>query len=179
MAFNGLRSLVVIGAALLVSAGAAWGQLGAPFSGTLEPIADGDGTSGTGFLYSVLDYYPEGPKLMVNGTFDGMSSAAAVAHWGDRIFLLTAVPLGVSDDEVHQYRGALPERDVHQYLVLAIDRRDGRIVWERVAGERQPHEATHATSGTYASKLRHHRQRRHSLVARSRHPLRVFAAPVR
>ena len=81
----------------------------------------------------------------------GGSSAATVAHWGDRIFLLTAVPLGVSDDEVHQYRGALPERDVHQYLVLAIDRRDGRIVWERVAGERQPHEPTHASSGTYAS----------------------------
>ena len=80
MAFNGLRLLVVIGAALLVSAGAAWGQLGAPFSGTLEPIADGDGTTGTGFLYSVLDYYPEGPKLMVNGTFDDMSSPATVAH---------------------------------------------------------------------------------------------------
>ena len=58
----------------------------------------------------------------------GGSSAAAVAHWGDRIFLLTAVPLGVSDDEVHQYRGALPERDVHQYLVLAIDRRDGTTI---------------------------------------------------
>ncbi len=80
----------------------------------------------------------------------GLGAATPVV-WGDRIFLLTAVPLGVSDDEVHQYRGALPERDVHQYLVLAIDRRDGRIVWERVAGERQPHEATHASSGTYAS----------------------------
>ena len=28
----------------------------------------------------MLDYYPEGPKLMVNGTFDGMSSPATVAH---------------------------------------------------------------------------------------------------
>ena len=80
MAFTGLRLLVVIGAALLVSAGAAWGQLGAPFSGTLEPVDGGEGATGTGFLYSVLDYYPEGPKLMVNGTFDGMSSSATAAH---------------------------------------------------------------------------------------------------
>ena len=80
MAFTGLRLLVVIGAALLLSAGAAWGQLGAPFSGTLEPVDGSDGATGTGFLYSVLDYYPEGPKLMVNGTFDGMRSPATVAH---------------------------------------------------------------------------------------------------
>ena len=80
MASTGLRLLVVIGAALLVTAGTAWGQLGAPFSGTLEPVEGSDGATGTGFLYSVLDYYPEGPKLMVNGTFDGMSSPATVAH---------------------------------------------------------------------------------------------------
>ena len=80
MASTGLRLLAGIGAALLVTAGTAWGQLGAPFSGTLEPVDGSDGATGTGFLYSVLDYYPEGPKLMVNGTFDGMSSPATVAH---------------------------------------------------------------------------------------------------
>lgn len=78
------RSLVVLVATLLMSAGVSFGQLGAPFSGTLEPITDDQGESaagtGTGFLYSVLDYYPEGPKLMVNGTFEGMSSPATVAH---------------------------------------------------------------------------------------------------
>ena len=62
------------------------------------------------------------------------------------------MPRSVSEPGQRLLDGAaLPERDVHQYLVLAIDRRDGRIVWERVAGERQPHEATHASSGTYAS----------------------------
>ena len=84
MTVTGLRLLVVVGSALLVSAGAAWGQLGAPFSGALEPIADGDGAAaaetGSGLLYSVLDYYPEGPKLMVNGTFEGLASAATVAR---------------------------------------------------------------------------------------------------
>ena len=80
MARTGLRLVMVIGAALLVSAGAAWGQLGAPFDGMLEPVEGSDGATGSGILYSVLDYYPEGPKLMVNGTFDGMRSAATVAH---------------------------------------------------------------------------------------------------
>jgi len=80
----------------------------------------------------------------------GLGAATPVV-WGDRIFLLSAVPIGVSKEESHEYRGALPERDVHRYVVVAIDRHDGNIVWERVAGEQTPHEATHATAGTYAS----------------------------
>ena len=78
------RLFAVIVATLAVSTGAARAQLGAPFSGTLKPIVDNQkhpqDSTGTGFLYSVLDYYPEGPKLMVNGTFEGMSSAAISAH---------------------------------------------------------------------------------------------------
>ena len=80
MAMHRVRSLVVIVVTLLVTTAVAFGQLGAPFSGTLEPVSEADEAAGTGFLYSVLDYYPEGPKLMVNGTFEGMTSAATVAH---------------------------------------------------------------------------------------------------
>jgi len=35
--------------------------------------------------------------------------------------------------------------------VLAIDRRDGRVIWERTAREVLPHEGTHADNGTWAS----------------------------
>ena len=80
----------------------------------------------------------------------GLGAATPVV-WGDRLYLLTALPVGLSAEEQHEYRGALPVRDVHLYVVVAVDRRDGRILWERVASERQPHEATHATTGTYAS----------------------------
>lgn len=80
MAVHHTRMLVVIVGTMLAMTGTAHGQLGAPFSGTLEPMADASAAAGTGFLYSVLDYYPEGPKLMVNGTFEGMASAATVAH---------------------------------------------------------------------------------------------------
>ena len=80
----------------------------------------------------------------------GLGASTPVV-WGDSVFLLTAVPLGVSAEEQHEYRGALPQRDVHQYVVLAYDRHDGSLLWQRVAGERQPHEATHPSAGTYAS----------------------------
>ena len=75
VAINRTITLVVLGIMLFASAGVARAQLGSPFSGTLEPVADDRGAaptaSGTGFLYSVMDYYPQGPKMMVNGTFDG------------------------------------------------------------------------------------------------------------
>ena len=37
-----------------------------------------------------------------------------------------------------------------QFVVLALDRRDGSVVWERVTGEAVPHEGRHET-GTWAS----------------------------
>ncbi len=84
MAINRTLTLVVLGIMLFASSGVARAQLGSPFSGTLEPVADDQeaapSASGTGVLYSVMDYYPEGPKMMVNGTFDGMDSPAPVAH---------------------------------------------------------------------------------------------------
>jgi outer membrane protein assembly factor BamB len=34
---------------------------------------------------------------------------------------------------------------------MALDRRDGRVVWQRVAKEEAPHEASHQDNGTWAS----------------------------
>jgi len=80
----------------------------------------------------------------------GRGSASPVV-WGDRIYLLTAVPAGVAGPAQHQPRGALPQRGVHQFKVLAIDRLTGKTVWERVAREEEPHEAAHQDNGTWAS----------------------------
>jgi outer membrane protein assembly factor BamB len=62
--------------------------------------------------------------------------------WGERVFLLTAVPLAGA--------GA-PEKTPHKYVVMALDRRDGRVAWEHVAREEAPHEGTHQEHGTWAS----------------------------
>jgi outer membrane protein assembly factor BamB len=80
----------------------------------------------------------------------GRGSASPVV-WGNRVFVLTAVPAGVTGVAQHEPRGALPQRGLHQYKVLAIDRQTGKTVWERVAREEEPHEAAHQDNGTWAS----------------------------
>jgi outer membrane protein assembly factor BamB len=80
----------------------------------------------------------------------GRGSASPVI-WGDRIFLLTALPTGLPSDEAHKPRGGMSPRTTHQYRVLAINRADGKIVWERTAREEVPHEASHQDNGTWAS----------------------------
>lgn len=80
----------------------------------------------------------------------GRGSSSPVV-WGDRIFLLTAVPVGVPDEETHQPRGGMSPRIPHRYQVLAINRADGSVIWERTAREEVPHEASHQDNGTWAS----------------------------
>jgi outer membrane protein assembly factor BamB len=80
----------------------------------------------------------------------GRGSASPVI-WGDRIFLLTAVPAGVAGAEAHKPLGGVTPRVAHQYKVLAINRADGKIVWERAARQEAPHEASHQDNGTWAS----------------------------
>jgi outer membrane protein assembly factor BamB len=80
----------------------------------------------------------------------GRGSASPVV-WGDTVFILTAVPIGVTGDAQHAPRGGLPTRDRHRFVVMAIDRKTGKTAWERVAREQQPHEASHTDNGTWAS----------------------------
>ena len=77
--------------------------------------------------------------------------AASPVVWGDRVYLLTAVPIGLSREEAHAARGGIEPRHLYRFLTLAIDRRDGHVVWERVATEERPHESTHPINGTWAS----------------------------
>jgi hypothetical protein len=76
----------------------------------------------------------------------GRGSASPIV-WGDRIFVLSAVPIGVAGAAAHAPRGGLEPRDRHRFIVLAIDRRTGKTVWERVAREQQPHESNHQDNG--------------------------------
>src|SRR4030095_13504113 len=80
----------------------------------------------------------------------GRGSASPVV-WGDRIFLLTAIPVGVEGAAAHAPRGALRPRGMHRYVIMAINRRDGSIIWQRTVREEEPHEASHGENGTWAS----------------------------
>jgi outer membrane protein assembly factor BamB len=78
----------------------------------------------------------------------GRGSASPVI-WGERAYVLTAVPAGMPLDASHAPRGGAPT--VHKFMVMAIDRKTGKVAWERVAREEAPHETAHPDNGTWAS----------------------------
>ena len=61
----------------------------------------------------------------------GRGSASPVV-WGDHVFVLTAIPAGTGETSGSD--------DVHRFVILAFDRHDGRVVWERTATTQPPHE---------------------------------------
>ena len=80
----------------------------------------------------------------------GRGNASPVV-WNDRIFLTTAVPAGVEGPAQHEPRGGLRPRGMHRFVVLSINRSDGKILWERTVREQEPHEAGHTDNSTWAS----------------------------
>lgn len=74
--------------------------------------------------------------------------------WGDRIFLTTAIPVG--EPFAPRYSNApgahdnVPVTQRHRFVVLAISRETGEILWERTLKEAIPHEGGHYT-GSLAS----------------------------
>lgn len=77
--------------------------------------------------------------------------AASPVVWGDRVYLLTAVPVGLPREETHDARGGIEPRHIYRFMTMALDRRTGRVVWERASTEEKPHESTHPINGTWAS----------------------------
>jgi len=74
--------------------------------------------------------------------------------WGERIFLTTAIPYGdpiaVTRPEDHgAHDNAPPSRNL-RFVVLAVHRKSGEILWQRTVHDGPPHEATHVT-GSWAS----------------------------
>jgi outer membrane protein assembly factor BamB len=70
--------------------------------------------------------------------------------WGDRVFLLSAVPAVANGETSHEPRGG-GARVPHKFVVMALDRRTGKTVWQRTAYEHTPHEGSHPQWGTWSS----------------------------
>ncbi|MBI2924510.1 MAG: PQQ-like beta-propeller repeat protein [Verrucomicrobia bacterium] len=68
---------------------------------------------------------------------------------GDRVFLLAAAPVGEAQkpvfDSAPGVHDSVPVTHRHQYLVLAVSRSDGRVLWRKVVREEWPHEGGHET----------------------------------
>lgn len=74
--------------------------------------------------------------------------------WGDRVFLTTAVPYGEAepprDDHAHGAHDNMAPGQRMKFVVLALRRLDGDVLWQRTVRDARPHEGTHIT-GSWAS----------------------------
>ncbi len=74
--------------------------------------------------------------------------------WGDRIFLTTAIPYGEKLPPKHSTapgtHDGVPVTQRHEFAVLAVDRRSGKILWQKTVYKKLPHEGGHIT-GSLAS----------------------------
>jgi outer membrane protein assembly factor BamB len=72
----------------------------------------------------------------------------------DRVFLMAAVPVGEAQKPVYDtapgVHDSVPVTHRHQFVVLAVNRRDGSILWKKSVREEFPHEGGH-TTGSLAS----------------------------
>src|SRR5262245_16075492 len=70
--------------------------------------------------------------------------------WGERIFLTTAIPHGEPVKPRYPPRpGAhdnLSLTQQHEFAVLAVNRRDGKILWQQTVHKELPHEAGHVSA---------------------------------
>ena len=79
--------------------------------------------------------------------------------WGDQIFITTTISLDkkLSDEELAKFKtgGAswmqprLPEY-LQQFVVYSINRKNGKIIWQKAVREQFPHEGSH-NDGSWAS----------------------------
>lgn len=82
----------------------------------------------------------------------GLAHSSPVA-WGDRLFLTTAVssnPGATFKRGLYGAGTASDDLSPHKWMLLALDRRTGKVLWERTAYEGVPKEKRHIKS-TYAN----------------------------
>lgn len=76
--------------------------------------------------------------------------------WGDRIFLTTAIPVAAenaapdSGGRGGPGGGAGAGRQ-HQFVVICLDRKTGKTLWQKTARTAIPHEGYHRNYGSFAS----------------------------
>ncbi|RPI73903.1 MAG: hypothetical protein EHM42_15905, partial [Planctomycetaceae bacterium] len=83
---------------------------------------------------------------------DGRGSATPIV-WGDQVFVTTAIDTGRKAEEKDlpspdprfgNKRTAAPDT-WHRFVVSALDRKTGKLLWERTCAEMVPHEGHHQT----------------------------------
>lgn len=86
----------------------------------------------------------EGKNIRWKAKIPGMGHATPIV-WGDRIFVQTAVQTEKIIEGVEADRRSAPPY-VYQYKVMALDRNNGKLIWEKTVRETHPHEGMHQTA---------------------------------
>src|SRR5437867_9896285 len=130
-------SIALLLATAALAADANWPQ----FRG---PAAGGIGTGSPPLEWSV----ESGKNILWKTEIPGLAHSSPIV-WGDRIFLTSAVPAsGQASLKVGLYGDIAPVKDEgeHTFIVYCIDRKSGRILWQRTALSGQPKIKRHPKS---------------------------------
>ena len=97
--------------------------------------------------------WSEGKNVRWKTALPGKGHSTPVV-WGNRIFVTAAIPYGDPvagghEDSPGAHHNLPPSRH-QEFIVVALDRRDGSILWKRSVRRARPHESMHET-GSWAS----------------------------
>jgi outer membrane protein assembly factor BamB len=93
-----------------------------------------------------------GENILWRTPIPGLAHSSPVV-WGPLVFVTTAVssdPKATFKPGLYGDGDASEDRSRHRWMIIALDKRSGRIRWQRVASEGQPRNKRHIKS-TYAS----------------------------
>ncbi len=93
-----------------------------------------------------------GQNILWRTPIPGLAHSSPVV-WGDLVFVSTAVssdPKATFKPGLYGDGDASEDRSAHRWMIVALDKRSGKIRWQRVAHEGQPLNKRHIKS-TYAS----------------------------
>ena len=131
-------------------------MLGAPIEGEpskVDPLhawAQWRGPLGAGFAPNAQPpiEWSETKNIRWKTELPGKGHSTPVV-WGDRIFLTSAIPQGEQVKPRFVRPGAHDNFDMtqkHEFIVLAVDRKTGKIVWKETVHKAVPHEAGHISA---------------------------------
>lgn len=93
-----------------------------------------------------------GENILWKTPIPGLAHSSPVV-WGDRVFVTTAVstdPNATFRPGLYGDGDASKDRSRHRWVIYAVDKRNGKILWQKVAHEGEPIEKRHIKS-TYAN----------------------------
>jgi outer membrane protein assembly factor BamB len=127
----------ILTSAAVLAADANWPQ----FRG---PAASGAGTGAPPSQWNVESH----KNVLWSAEIPGLAHSSPIV-WGDRIFVTSAVPAsGDSELKVGLYGAIQPVKDEgsHKFMLYCLDRKTGRILWEREAVSEVPKILRHPKS---------------------------------